>query len=295
MTSRSMARLRFGVARRRRFHRSRCSDRDSPGHDWRRRCSRKAAPEHVPLVHASGAHLGRRAAVGNGRLGGMVFGRVDEEEIELNEDTYWSGGPYSTDRDGRPRARSAGGPSASSSTASSFARTSCSAARLLGRPVEQQKYQSLGSLVLEFADRGDVSAYRHQLDLQTAIVSTTFQRNGASFTRDVFVSPIAQVIVVRLTADAPGRIAFTAQLRGARNQAHSNYATDYFRMDGRGSSGLTVHGKSAGLPWRGGRPALRVSARGTVEGGLMRVDDDVLVVETRECRHAARRRQRPAS
>src|SRR6476659_9128479 len=34
--------------------------------------------------------------VGNGRLGGMVFGRVDEEEIGLNEDTYWSGGPYST-------------------------------------------------------------------------------------------------------------------------------------------------------------------------------------------------------
>src|ERR1041385_5395565 len=34
--------------------------------------------------------------VGNGRLGAMVFGRTDEEQIQLNEDTYWSGGPYST-------------------------------------------------------------------------------------------------------------------------------------------------------------------------------------------------------
>src|SRR4029453_1511064 len=34
--------------------------------------------------------------VGNGRLGAMVFGRTDEEQIQINEDTYWSGGPYST-------------------------------------------------------------------------------------------------------------------------------------------------------------------------------------------------------
>jgi alpha-L-fucosidase 2 len=34
--------------------------------------------------------------VGNGRLGAMVFGRFDEERIQLNEETYWSGGPYST-------------------------------------------------------------------------------------------------------------------------------------------------------------------------------------------------------
>ena len=215
--------------------------------------------------------------IGNGRLGGMVYGKVDTEEIDLNEDTYWSGGPYST--------AVKGGHAALSDVQrlifeGEFIRAHKLFGRsLLGRPVEQQKYQSLGSLVLEFADRGDVSAYRHQLDLQTAIVSTTFQRNGASFTRDVFVSQISQVMVVRLTSDAPGRIAFTAQLRGARNQAHSNYATDYFRIDGRGSSGLTVHGKSA--DYLGVAGALRFVSRleASVEGGLMRVDDDVLVVE----------------
>ena len=34
--------------------------------------------------------------IGNGRLGAMVFGKYKEERIQLNEDTYWSGGPYST-------------------------------------------------------------------------------------------------------------------------------------------------------------------------------------------------------
>ncbi|MCX6330036.1 MAG: glycoside hydrolase N-terminal domain-containing protein, partial [Bacteroidia bacterium] len=34
--------------------------------------------------------------VGNGRLGAMVFGKYGEERIQLNEETYWSGGPYST-------------------------------------------------------------------------------------------------------------------------------------------------------------------------------------------------------
>ena len=32
--------------------------------------------------------------VGNGRLGAMVFGKTDEEQIQFNEETYWSGGPY---------------------------------------------------------------------------------------------------------------------------------------------------------------------------------------------------------
>ena len=215
--------------------------------------------------------------VGNGRLGGMVFGKVDSEEIGLNEDTYWSGGPYSTTVKGAhamlPEVQRL-----------IFAGDFIGAHRvfgrsLLGRPVEQQKYQSLGSLALDSAESGDIVAYRHELDLDTAIVTTTFQRNGASFRRDVFVSPIAQVLVIRLTADRPGRVGFRAQLRGARNQAHSNYATDYFQMDGHGPGGLIVRGKSA--DYLGVTGALRYVSRleAIPEGGDVRVEDDLLVVE----------------
>jgi alpha-L-fucosidase 2 len=207
----------------------------------------------------------------------MVFGKVDEEEIGLNEDTYWSGGPYRTTVKGAsaalPEVRRliAGGQSIQAHRL--FGRS------LMGYPVEQQKYQSLGSLVLAFAARGEATAYRHQLDLDTAIATTTYARDGATFTRDVFVSPVDQVLVVRLAADAPGRVTFRAQLRGARNQAHSNYATDYFRMDGLGQDGLVVHGKSA--DYLGVAGALRYVSRlqARPEGGRTRVDGDALVVE----------------
>jgi len=102
----------------------------------------------------------------------------------------------------------------------------------MGYPVEQMKYQSLGRLVLRFPSKEPVTDYRHELDLDTAVVRTTYVQGGVRFTREVFSSPVDQVIVVRLTADRPGRISFKAQLQGERNEAHSNYATDYFRMDG---------------------------------------------------------------
>jgi alpha-L-fucosidase 2 len=215
--------------------------------------------------------------VGNGRLGAMVFGRTDEEEIALNESSWWTGGPYST--------TVAGGAAALPEIrrlifAGQFARAHKAFGRhLLGYPVEQQKYQPLGSLVLSFGARGPVTSYRHELDLDTATVTTSYEQSGARLTREVFVSPIDQVIVVRLSANQPGRIAFRAQLRGARNQAHSNYATDYFRMDIFPPRGLVVRGKSA--DYLGVKGSLRFESRleALPTGGTIEVADDTLVVE----------------
>ena len=87
------------------------------------------------------------------------------------------------------------------------------------------------------------------------------------------------MIVVRLWADKPGSLSFKAQLRGCRNQAHSNYATDYFRMDGVGHDGLAVTGKSA--DYLGIEGALRYEARlkAFPEGGTMNLADDYLIIE----------------
>ena len=76
---------------------------------------------------------------------------------------------------------------------------------------------------------------------------------------EIVASEPDQVILVRLTASKPGSISFRAQLRGCRNQAHSNYATDYFRMDGVEQDGLMVHGKSA--DYMGIEGALRYKAQ----------------------------------
>jgi len=214
--------------------------------------------------------------VGNGRLGAMVFGKTDEEEIQINEETYWSGGPYSTVVKGGyaalPEIRKLIFEDNYKLAHILFGR------ELMGYPVEQMKYQSLGRLVLRFPSKEPVTDYRHELDLDAAVVRTEYSQGGVLFMREVFTSPVDQVVVVRLTADRPGQISFKAQLQGERNEAHSNYATDYFRMDGLAPDGLVVRGKSA--DYMGVRGALRYESRlkALPEGGSMSLEWDELSV-----------------
>jgi alpha-L-fucosidase 2 len=214
--------------------------------------------------------------VGNGRLGAMVFGKTDEEEIQLNEETYWSGGPYSTVVKGGSKAL----PEIQKLVFEGNYKLAhiLFGRHMMGYPVEQMKYQSLGRLVIRFSSEGPVTDYRHELDLDTAVVRTSYVQGGVRFTREVFSSPVDQVIVIRLTADRPGQVSFRTQLRGERNAAHSNYATDYFRMDGLPPDGLVVRGKSA--DYMGVTGALRYESRlkALPEGGSLRLDWDELSV-----------------
>ena len=215
--------------------------------------------------------------VGNGRLGAMVFGRTDEEQIQLNEDTYWSGGPYSTVVKGSYRAL----PEIQKLIFEGQYRRAHTlfGRNLMGHPVEQQKYQALANLVIKYQSKSQVSGYRHQLDLDTAIATTVYEQDGIRYVREVFASPVDQVVVVRLTADKPGKISFTAQLRGYRNTAHSNYATDYFRMDSLGADGLTLIGKSADYMGVEGRVRYNIRLRALSTGGLLKTDLDELTVQ----------------
>jgi len=218
--------------------------------------------------------------VGNGRLGAMVFGKTDEEQVQINEDTYWSGGPYSTVVKGGakslPEIQKLVFDGDYKMAHVLFGRN------LMGYPVEQMKYQALADLILNFGNRSPASNYRHELDLKTAVVTTSYDRNGTRFSREVFASPVDQVIVVRLTADRPGSISFTAQLRGYRNETHSNYATDYFRMDGNGPDGLVLRGKSADYMGVEGRLRYEARLKAVVEGGAVSVVWDELVVKNAE-------------
>jgi alpha-L-fucosidase 2 len=207
--------------------------------------------------------------VGNGRLGAMVFGKFDEERIQLNEETYWSGGPYSQTVKGGYKAL----PEIRKLI---FEGDNIKAHRLFGRhlmgyPVEQQKYQSLGDLILKFDAKGEVRDYRHELDLDTAVASVSYVQGGIRFVREVFSTPVDQVIILRLTADQPGSISFTAELRGCRNEAHSNYATDYFQMDGYGDDGLVVRGKSADYLGVEGKIRYQARLKALPTGGRMAV------------------------
>jgi alpha-L-fucosidase 2 len=213
--------------------------------------------------------------VGNGRLGAMVFGRPGEERIQFNEDTRWSGGPY------EPVVENGAGSLAEIRRlifAGDFRKAhKLFGRRLMGSPIEQQKYQSFGDLIIDSGEAA-VTNYRRQLDLDTAIATTRFTRDGVTHTREVFVSPVDQVIVVRLTADRPGCVSFNAQLRGIRNTSHSNYGNDVFTMDGHGDDGLILKGKSADYLGIEGRLRYEAQLRARTKGGALRVADDWLFV-----------------
>ncbi|MBR3058809.1 MAG: glycoside hydrolase family 95 protein [Clostridiales bacterium] len=149
--------------------------------------------------------------VGNGKLGGMVFGLPYSERIQLNEDSVWYGGPQDRNNpsaleklpeirrlifEGRIRE----------------AEELCSFA-LCGIPEEQRHYEPLGNLYIEFEEEElDFSNYRRELNLSNAVVTTELTRNGVYFTREVITSYPKNVMVIHLTADQPGKLNFHAQL-----------------------------------------------------------------------------------
>ena len=215
--------------------------------------------------------------VGNGRLGAMVFGTHSEERIQLNEETYWSGGPYSTVVPGGykvlPEIQKLVFEEKYLAAHNLFGRN------LMGYPVEQMKYQSLGNLHLFFKNQDTVSQYQRWLDLETGISGVSYQAGGITWKREVFASHPDQVIVVRISADRAGSISFTANLRGVRNQAHSNYGTDYFHMDPAGQDGLALTGKSADYLGVAGTMKYEARVKAVPEGGTMRTDGVDLIIE----------------
>jgi alpha-L-fucosidase 2 len=139
--------------------------------------------------------------LGNGRLGAMVFGGAEYERIQLNEDTVWAGGPYDPTHDdalpalGEVRRLLADGDYEQAQKLAD--------ARLLGRPARQTPYQPLGDLLFIFPGGHSVSDYRRELDLDRAVAKIDYVRGRECqvHRREIFVSPVDQVLVVRLTAE----------------------------------------------------------------------------------------------
>lgn len=215
--------------------------------------------------------------VGNGRIGAMVFGKYGEEKIQLNEETYWSGGPYSTVVKGGykklPEIQKAIFDGEPIKAHQLFGR------HLMGYPVEQQKYQALANLHLFFTDQDTATHYRRSLDLKTGLVSVTYKVDGVTYKREVIASTPDQTIAIRLTADKPGSISFETQLRGVRNSAHSNYATDYFRMDALDNNELRLTGKSADYLGVEGQLKYEARVKAVNEGGSITTEGTRLKIE----------------
>lgn len=149
--------------------------------------------------------------VGNGSLGAMVFGGVKSERLQLNEKTVWTG----RDTDFvNPKAKSSLAEIRKLLFAGKYAQAEKLAqATMMGEKKVGSTYQTLGDLELRFLDQeGEVTGYRRELDLETAVARVSYRLNNTLYSREVFSSAPAKALLVRMTASRKGALNFDVLL-----------------------------------------------------------------------------------
>ena len=167
--------------------------------------------------------------IGNGRLGAMVYGGTEQEHLQLNEDTLWSGGPHCYDN---PDAYQHLAAVRDLLERGEYDEAEATAEKMLGRPKYQQAYMPLGDLFLDFPNGEEARDYHRELDLQNAVSTVTYRIGNARFTRQVFASHPDQAIVIRLECDKPGRISFNLSMTSPHSCQSQSIASDRLRMTG---------------------------------------------------------------
>lgn len=205
--------------------------------------------------------------VGNGRLGAMVFGTIEEELIQFNEDSVWYGGPRNRNNpdaltylpevrklvfEGRLK------------EAHRLAEAALSAT-----PRSERHYLTAGNLVIRFDHpEGEALQYRRELDLASAVASVAYEYGRIKYRREVFSSYPDQAIFIRFTADRPGAISFNARFE--RNKGR------YMDRSGRAGTDTVAMSNDCG-----GRDGLSYTAavKAVADGGKVRIIGEHLFVE----------------
>ena len=172
--------------------------------------------------------------VGNGRAGAMVFGGVDKEQLQLNENTLYSGEPSTVFKDikitpgmfdkvvGLMKARKY-------DEASDLV---CK--HWLGRL--HQYYQPFADLFIENNKPGEVSGYKRELNISEAVTRTVYEQNGIRYEREVFASHPDDVIIVHLKSNAPDGLDFSLNFTSPHPTARQM----------KGADRLVLHGQAPG-------------------------------------------------
>lgn len=161
--------------------------------------------------------------VGNGRMGGMVFGKPTDELIQLNEDSLWSGGfrnrnnpkAYDNLEKIRTLIREEKTTEAEELCADAF----------YGTNENQRHYQPLGDLHI-WQSVGEYEGYVRFLSLDTAVCVTTFTSCGVRYTRTIIASHPDEVIIVHFSADKKGSISFVSAIDGRDDNYDKNEVYD---------------------------------------------------------------------
>lgn len=162
--------------------------------------------------------------IGNGTMGGIVYGGTQTDCISLNDITLWTGEPcnmniYSPEAHKTiPAIREA------------LRQGDYQKADQLQRKVQghfSQNYQPLGQLTIEYLDTTEaVTGYRRWLDISNATAQTTYQRGAYRYTTEYFASNPDSGMVVRITTNNPkgirARFSLSCKLRHCRSTQDGN-------------------------------------------------------------------------
>jgi alpha-L-fucosidase 2 len=200
--------------------------------------------------------------VGNGRLGAMVFGGAEEEHLQFNENTLWTGRPHEYHHAGAAVFL----PAIRQLLAEGKQRQAEKLAmkEFMSVPLRQKAYQPFGDLRLRFTGQAGAADYRRELDLDAAVARVRYRAGDVTFERQAFASHPDQVIVLRLTAGRGGKLNFTARMDSPHPGAHTRAAGNQLALRGQVEEG-----------------GLKFEARLLVraDGGKVVVTDEAVTVE----------------
>jgi alpha-L-fucosidase 2 len=199
--------------------------------------------------------------LGNGRLGAMLHGGVEQEHLQFNEATLWTGRPHEYQHPGAVEHL----PAIRKLLAEGKQREAEQLAmrEFMSVPLGQQSYQPFGDLRLQFPGHGDAADYRRELDLDAAVARVRYRVGDVTFERQAFVSRPDQMIVVRLAADRGGRINFTVRLSSPHRRVTVRAADNRLSLRGQ-------------MPDEGLKFAAELAVR--AEGGTVTADRDAVTV-----------------
>ncbi|GAB2560119.1 glycoside hydrolase family 95 protein [Gracilibacillus alcaliphilus] len=145
--------------------------------------------------------------IGNGRIGAMVFGKIEQERIALNEDTLWSGPPK---QDNNPKAQKVLTAIREAVRQQDFGKADQLGKEMMGPYT--QTYLPFGNLLLR-QEHGDIADhYKRSLDLETGISHVHYRIGDIAYTREGFVSSPDQVLVLRLEANRSNSLTLHLQI-----------------------------------------------------------------------------------
>jgi len=211
--------------------------------------------------------------VGNGRLGAMIFGGTENERLQFNEDTLWTGHPHEYQHDGAvdylPVVRKL------LFEGKQREAEDLAMQQMMSVPLRQEKYQPFGDLRLNFPGHDQPADYRRELDIDSGLAKVLYRVGDTEFIREVFCSFPDQVIVVRLTCDKPGQLTFSAKLDSPHSDSQTLAVNNTLALRGRIQDQINARTKETKTN------VLKFEARmgWRVSGGEAELTDDALEVK----------------